>query len=31
VNVATGKSWLAAYPDNKEFWIDQGIGRRLCD
>jgi hypothetical protein len=28
--VAAGQSWLAAYPDNKEFWIDQGIGRRLC-
>jgi hypothetical protein len=21
---------LTAYPDNKDFWIDQGIGRRLC-
>ena len=30
VIVAASKSWLAAYPDNKEFWIDQGIGRRLC-
>jgi|HubBroStandDraft_1064217.scaffolds.fasta_scaffold804427_1 hypothetical protein len=25
-----GKGWLAAHPDNKEFWIDQGIGRRVC-
>ena len=30
VIVAAGKGWLAAHPDNKEFWIDQGIGRRLC-
>jgi hypothetical protein len=28
--IAAGKGWLAAHPDNKEFWIDQGIGRRLC-
>jgi len=21
---------LHGHPDNKEFWIDQGIGRRLC-
>lgn len=28
--VAAGKGWLAAHLDNKEFWIDQGIGRRLC-
>ena len=25
-----GKSWLAANPDEKDFWVDQGIGRRLC-
>jgi len=30
VIIAAGKGWLTAYPDNKEFWIDQGIGRRLC-
>ena len=30
VIVAAGKGWLAAHPDNKEFWIDRGIGRRLC-
>jgi hypothetical protein len=30
VIVAAGKGWLAGHPDNKEFWIDQGIGRRLC-
>ncbi len=28
--VAAGKGWLASHPDNKEFWIDHGIGRRLC-
>jgi hypothetical protein len=30
VIVAAGMGWLAGRPDNKEFWIDQGIGRRLC-
>lgn len=30
VFIAAGKGWLATHPDNKEFWIDQGIGRRLC-
>jgi len=25
-----GKNWLAANPDEKDFWVDQGIGRRLC-
>jgi hypothetical protein len=30
VIIAAGKGWLAAHPDNKEFWIDHGIGRRLC-
>jgi hypothetical protein len=30
VIVAAGVGWLAGRPDNKEFWIDQGIGRRLC-
>ena len=30
VIVAAGKGWLAAHEDNKEFWIDHGIGRRLC-
>jgi len=28
--VAAGKGWLAANPDEKDFWVDQGIGRRLC-
>jgi hypothetical protein len=27
--VAAGKSWLAAYDDNKSFWIDQGTARRV--
>jgi hypothetical protein len=27
--VAASKSWLAAFPDVKAFWIDQGIGWRL--
>lgn len=30
VIVAAGKTWLAAHPDDKKFWIDQGFGRRLC-
>lgn len=30
VIVAAGKAWLSAYPDDKSFWIDQSIGRRLC-
>jgi hypothetical protein len=29
VSVAAGKSWLAAHPDDRVFWIDQDIGRRL--
>jgi hypothetical protein len=24
------KSWLEAVPDDKAFWIDQSVGRRLC-
>jgi hypothetical protein len=28
--VVASKSWLAAFPDDKAFWIDQGVGRRLC-
>lgn len=30
VIVAAGQSWLAVHPDDKDFWIDQGIGRRWC-
>jgi hypothetical protein len=28
--VAAGKTWLNAFRDDKGFWIEQGIGRRLC-
>ena len=28
--VAAAKSWVGAFPDNNEFWVDQGIGRRVC-
>ena len=28
--VIAGKGWLAAHPDDRNFWIDQGFGRRLC-
>jgi hypothetical protein len=28
--VAAGKLWFAAHPDDKVFWIDNAIGRRLC-
>ena len=27
---AAARSWLAAHPEDKEFWIDQAIGRRVC-
>ena len=30
VIVAAGKAWLTVHPDDKDFWINQGIGRRLC-
>jgi hypothetical protein len=30
VIAAAGKGWLAVHPDDKVFWIDQDIGRRLC-
>ena len=30
VIVAASKSWLAAFPQDKAFWIDQSVGRRLC-
>jgi hypothetical protein len=23
-------SWVSAFPDDKEFWIDYGVGRRAC-
>jgi hypothetical protein len=30
VIVEAGKSWSATHPDDRDFWIDQGFGRRLC-
>ena len=27
---ATGKAWLTSYPDDRVFWIDHAVGRRLC-
>lgn len=30
VIVAAGKGWLAAHPDDRDFWIDHDFGRRLC-
>ncbi len=30
VVVTAGRSWLTIHPDDKEFWVSQGIGRRLC-
>jgi hypothetical protein len=29
--VTAAKSWLAAFPDDNDFWVDQGIGRRICN
>lgn len=31
VIVRTANIWLASYPDDSTFWIDQLIGRRVCD
>ena len=28
--VAAGKGWLASNPDDRVFWIDHSVGRRLC-
>ena len=28
--VSAAKAWLAGYPDDSPFWIDQGIGPRVC-
>jgi hypothetical protein len=28
--IAAGKVWLTSHPDDKEFWIDHAVGRRLC-
>jgi hypothetical protein len=27
---AAARSWLSAHPDNREFWIGQAVGRRVC-
>jgi len=27
---AAAQSWLAAHPDDGEFWVGQAIGRRVC-
>lgn len=29
--VQAGKTWLAAYPDFRSFWIDHGFGKRWCE
>ena len=28
--LAGGKSWLRSYPDDTGFWVEHGIGRRVC-
>jgi hypothetical protein len=28
--VTAAKTWLENYPDDKDFWVDHGIGRRVC-
>lgn len=28
--VTTATAWMAAYPDDTSFWIDHGVGRRIC-
>ena len=28
--LAAATSWLAAFPDATDFWIEHGIGRRVC-
>lgn len=28
--VAAAKAWVDSYPDDTQFWIDYGIGRRVC-
>ena len=28
--VTAGRVWLAAHPDDKEFWVEHGVGPRLC-
>ena len=28
--VTAGRVWFAAHPDDKAFWVEHGVGRRLC-
>ena len=28
--VTAAEAWLAKYPDDTEFWVNRGIGKRLC-
>ena len=28
--VAAAKAWLGSYPNDTDFWVDNGIGRRVC-
>ncbi len=28
--VTAAKTWLGSYPDDSDFWVDHGIGRRVC-
>jgi len=28
--VAAAKAWLGSYPDDSDFWVDHGIGSRVC-
>lgn len=30
VLVAAGTTWLGAYPDFRQLWVDHGVGRRWC-
>jgi len=28
--VTAAKTWIGSYPDDSDFWVDHGIGRRVC-
>ena len=28
--VAAAKTWLESFPDDRDFWVDHDIGRRIC-
>ena len=28
--VTAAKAWIRSYPQDTEFWVDYGIGRRVC-